>query len=161
MAPGGISASGLADVLRVRGHGPNLGSSPRPLALCSSPASLIAPPVAIYNKCRSDWPAGIAQLAERRLPKPKVAGSSPVSRSNATARLFDLRICRLRRYPHRERYLHDLILAMGPRPRFDCWAPQAGSTRGPRPWTGHSSPEKGPGFPGPWWTSIWMIVWAA
>ena len=49
-----------------------------------------------------------------RLPKPKVAGSSPVSRSNATARLFDLRICRLRRYPHRERYLHDLILAMGP-----------------------------------------------
>src|SRR5690606_23550524 len=35
----------------------------------------------LYIWVRHGWPAGVAQLAEHQLPKLRVAGSSPVSRS--------------------------------------------------------------------------------
>jgi hypothetical protein len=42
----------------------------------------------LRTKRLHDYGAGIAQLVEHRLPKPRVAGSIPVARSNITKSLI-------------------------------------------------------------------------
>lgn len=69
-------------------------------------------PFSCYNTFRIEWEnffAGVVQLAERQLPKLKVAGSSPVSRSKRPPHFWGGRFIATQRFPLRRNQFKDLI----------------------------------------------------